>query len=177
MAHAVLVTGGVRSGKSRFAESLVSSYGSQFCYLATAQSLDTEMEDRIARHKARRGDQWSTVEEPLALPQALARIDGIYRVILVDCITIWLSNLILTHDESDPDIEESVLGSVHRLAGTLRGMITPVLLVTNEVGMGIVPESRLGRLFRDISGQANQILAATCDDVYTVISGIPLKLK
>lgn len=177
MPNNTLITGGARSGKSRFAEELVRNYGLPRCYLATAQALDEEMGERITRHQLRRGNSWETIEEPLMVPQTLARIDGIYSAILLDCVTLWLSNLLLSHAENDPDVEEQVLGHVHRLAATLRGMSTPVVLVTNEVGQGIVPESRLGRLYRDIAGQANQILAAVCDTVYVTISGIPLKLK
>lgn len=177
MATTTLITGGVRSGKSRFAEQCALQYGAPLCYLATAQALDDEMDERISRHRARRGNDWQTLEEPLALPQALARLDGNCNAILVDCITLWLTNLLLMRERTDTGLEEMILGDVHRLATTLRGMETPVFLVTNEVGMGIVPEHHLGRLFRDIAGQANQILAATCSEVYALISGIPLKLK
>lgn len=177
MATTTLITGGVRSGKSRFAEQRALQHGAPLCYLATAQALDGEMDERISRHRARRGNDWQTVEEPLALPQTLARLDGSCNAILVDCITLWLTNLLLMRERTDAELEEMILGDVHRLATTLRGMGTPVLLVTNEVGMGIVPEHHLGRLFRDIAGQANQILAATCSEVYALISGIPLKLK
>lgn len=177
MAPITLITGGTRSGKSRFAEQLAQQYGGPLCYLATAQALDCEMDERITRHRARRGSDWQTVEEPLALPQALARLDGSYRVILVDCVTLWLTNLLLLGERTDTEREELLLGDVQRLAATLRDMQTPVILVTNEVGMGIVPEHPLGRLFRDLAGQANQILAAVSHEVYAVISGIPLKLK
>jgi len=177
MAPITLITGGVRSGKSRFAEQLALSHGGPLCYLATAQALDDEMDERIARHRARRGANWQTIEEPLTLPQTLARLDGSYRAILVDCVTLWLTNLLLTRDLDQIDLEDRLLGDLHRLATTLRSMTTPVILVTNEVGMGIVPEHRLGRLFRDLAGQANQILAASCDEVYALICGLPLKLK
>jgi len=177
MASKTLITGGARSGKSRFAEELTRSFGQSLCYLATAQALDGEMDERIHRHRQRRGNGWETIEEPLMVPQTLARIDGIYSAILLDCVTLWLSNLLLSHDEGDTDTEDQVLGHVHRLAATLRGMSTPLVLVTNEVGQGIVPENRLGRLYRDIAGQANQILAATCDAVHVCICGIPLQLK
>ena len=177
MATTILITGGARSGKSRFAEQLALRHGAPLCYLATAQALDDEMDVRIVRHQARRGSDWHTVEEPLALPQILTRLDGSYRAILVDCITLWLTNLLLLQGQEGADQEGQVIAEVQRLAVTLRSMTTPVILVTNEVGMGIVPEHRLGRLFRDLAGQTNQILAATCDEVYTVISGIPLKLK
>jgi adenosylcobinamide kinase/adenosylcobinamide-phosphate guanylyltransferase len=177
MARITLITGGVRSGKSRFAEELAMGYGSSLCYLATAQALDNEMNERIERHRNRRSTNWETIEEPLMIPQTLARIDGLHNAILLDCITLWITNLLLSHDEDAPDAEELVLTHVHRLATTLRGMSTPVVLVSNEVGMGIVPEHRLARLFRDLAGQANQIIAATADAVYLTTCGIPLKLK
>lgn len=177
MSYTILVTGGARSGKSRFAENLALSHGGPLCYLATAQAYDNEMTERIVRHRSRRGAVWQTIEEPFLLPQTLARIDGEHRAILVDCLTIWISNLLLSLDDSKPDAEEQVLNHLHRLSATLREMSTPVILVTNEVGMGIVPENRLARLFRDIAGQANQILAAAADEVHVVISGIPLQLK
>lgn len=180
MVRTTLITGGARSGKSRFAEQLAQQHGAPLCYLATAQPLDGEMDERIMRHRARRGTDWQTVEEPQALAQALTRLDGTCNAILVDCVTLWLSNLLLARDDESKPLEETeaaILDDVHRLAVTLRGMTTPVYLVTNEVGMGIVPEHRLGRLFRDLAGQANQILASACHELYAVISGIPLKLK
>ncbi len=177
MANNILITGGARSGKSHLAEELATGYGGSLCYLATAQALDVEMKERIDRHRQRRGDKWETIEEPLMIPQTLARIDGIYNVILLDCITLWLSNMLLSHDENNPDAEEQVLSHLHRLASTLRNLSTPVIIVTNEVGQGIVPDNRLARLYRDIAGQANQILAGCCSSVYICISGIPLKLK
>jgi len=177
MTHITLITGGARSGKSRFAEELVKRHGKSLCYLATAQALDDEMHERIERHRNRRGVAWETIEEPLMVPQTLARIDGVYNAVLLDCVTLWLSNLLLSYDETDASTEEQVLHHVHRLAATLRGMSTPVVLVTNEVGQGIVPDNQLARIYRDIAGQANQILAATSENVYVAISGIPLKLK
>ena len=177
MAQRMLVTGGAASGKSHFAEGLMGAFKGRLCYLATAQPVDVEMEERIRRHRARRGENWDTVEEPLMLPQTLARVDGVYSAILIDCVTVWLSNQLLSYDENDPEAEESVLGSVHRLCGTLRSMTTPVVMVTNEVGLSLVPEYRLGRLFRDISGQANQIIASACDEVHLVVSGLSVKLK
>ena len=177
MAEKILITGGARSGKSRFAEELAGGFDGSLCYLATAQAFDDEMHERIERHRLRRGPRWDTVEEPLLVPQALARIDGIYQAILVDCVTLWLSNLLLLLDEADSDSEAHLLGHVHRLAGAIRILATPVILVTNEVGQGIVPDNALARRYRDLAGLANQILAASCDSVYVTISGIPLKLK
>lgn len=177
MARTIFVTGGARSGKSRFAEEVARGFGAPLGYLATAQALDGEMEERISRHRARRGAAWQTIEEPLHLPQCLACNDGIHKAIMVDCVTLWLSNLLLHYEELGEDVEERVMDNVHRLTGTLREVRTPVILVSNEVGQGIVPENRTARLFRDIAGRANQMLATAADEVHVVISGIPLRLK
>jgi adenosylcobinamide kinase / adenosylcobinamide-phosphate guanylyltransferase len=177
MARTIFITGGARCGKSLFAEKQAGEFGAQLCYLATAQALDSEMDERVRRHRERRGAQWSTVEEPILLSQALAQSDGSYSVILVDCLTLWLSNLLFKYENAGECIEERIYEEVQRLMSTLQGMITPVILVSNEVGMGIVPDNKLARMFRDIAGSANQELAATADEVHVVISGIPLKLK
>ena len=177
MGQTIFITGGARSGKSRFAEQLAAGYGAPLGYLATAQSLDQEMEQRIRVHQQRRGEDWGTVEEPLHLSQALTLNDGRFNVILVDCLTLWLSNLLLLDDEPRGESETRVMDAVQLLATTLCNMTTPVIIVTNEVGMGIVPENRLARIFRDIAGQANQIIAAAAGEAWLVASGIPLKLK
>lgn len=177
MPRTIFITGGARSGKSRFAEQLALEFGAPLCYLATAQSLDNEMEERIRRHQQRRGHDWQTTEEPLHLTQTLACCDGNYSAVLVDCLTLWLTNLLMLYEDLGEQTEERIMDDVHRLAATLRGMTTPVILVSNEVGMGIVPEHHLGRLFRDIAGQANQIIATAACEAWLVASGIPLKLK
>lgn len=177
MARTIFITGGARSGKSLFAEQTALGFGAPLCYLATAQALDTEMDDRIAQHQHRRGDAWQTIEESLHLTQALARCDGSYRAILVDCLTLWISNLLLRYEDAGEEASERILEDVHRLTATLRDMQTPVIFVSNEVGMGIVPDNRLARIFRDLAGQTNQIIAAVADEAWLVVSGIPLRLK
>jgi adenosylcobinamide kinase/adenosylcobinamide-phosphate guanylyltransferase len=178
MARTIFITGGARSGKSVFAEKLTLEFGSALCYLATAQTLDSEMDERVKRHRERRGEQWQTLEEPLDLSRALQGCDdGRYQAILVDCVTLWLSNLLFAHQGTTEDLEERILADVRHLAERLREMRTPVILVSNEVGMGIVPENALARLYRDIAGRANQLLAAAADEVHVVISGIPFRLK
>lgn len=177
MAQVIFITGGARSGKSCFAEKRAREFGAPLGYLATAQSLDSEMDERIKRHRERRGGEWSTIAEPVYLPQALTRCDGQYQAILVDCLTLWLSNLLLTYEDTTDQIEERIQEDLQLLKSTLQGMVTPVVLVSNEVGMGIVPDNRLARLFRDIAGTANQTLAGAADEVHAVISGIPLRLK
>lgn len=177
MAPIIFITGGARSGKSGFAEKRSREFGAPLGYLATAQTLDSEMDERVRRHRERRGGEWSTIEEPVYLSQALTRCDGQYRAILVDCLTLWLSNLLFTYEDAADQLEERIQEDLQRLKSTLQGMVTPVVLVSNEVGMGIVPDNRLARLFRDIAGSANQTLAGAADEVYAVISGIPLRLK
>jgi adenosylcobinamide kinase / adenosylcobinamide-phosphate guanylyltransferase len=172
MAKVIFITGGARSGKSRLAESLAQGYGAPLCYIATGEAGDTEMAERIALHRARRGEAWNTVEEPLRLAEALKNADNRYRAVMVDCITLWITNLLLTEGDAG-----NVLREVRTLAGLTRELTAPVLMVSNEVGMGIVPENALARTFRDLAGRANEILAASADEVYVMFSGLPLKLK
>lgn len=167
-----LVGGGVRCGKSAFALRRASSLGSRRVFIATAQALDAEMCERIAAHKQERGTQFTTVEEPLDLPEALqAHAEGA-DVIVVDCLTLWLSNLLLA-DRSP----EQVAARVEQLARVLRSRRSHVLLVTNEVGMGLVPDNALGRLFRDCAGRAHQRLATESDEIYVGVLGCLLRLK
>lgn len=177
MARNIFITGGTRSGKSRVAEECAQRLGTRLGYLATAQIFDDEMRDRIHTHQLRRGNSWITTEEPYHLSDALQRMDGQFDAILVDCMTIWLSNLLLQHEEPTRELEPLILAEVEKLATVLKEMATPVILVSNEVGMGIVPEHPLGRLFRDLAGQANQMLAECADEAWIVVSGMPMKLK
>jgi adenosylcobinamide kinase/adenosylcobinamide-phosphate guanylyltransferase len=164
-----LVLGGARSGKSHFAEQLARDSGLSRVYLATATAGDDEMQARIAHHRSQRGDGWRTVEEPLALTEALARESATDRIVLVDCLTLWLSNLM--HDGRDPALE------TRRLAEWLHATPHLVLLVSNEVGLGLVPETPLGRDFRDAQGRLNQAIAAAVPNVAFVAAGLPLWLK
>ena len=163
-----LVLGGARSGKSAYAEALFNAVGDGL-YLATAEAGDAEMAARIQAHRDRRGDRWTTVEEPINLPGALSRHARPGRAILVDCLTLWLSNLL----GAGMDIDEKTAHLVEGLAG-LPG---PVVLVANEVGLGIVPDTSLGRAFRDHAGRLNQRVAGIADRVVFVAAGLPLILK
>lgn len=168
MSKIILVTGGARSGKSAIAERLVRAFGPRPAYIATAEAHDDEMAARIAQHQARRGPEWTTHHAPLDLVGALcATSDGGPR--LVDCLTIWLSNLML----GDADWEAAVTD----LVAALPEQTAPVVFVTNEVGAGIVPENKLARAFRDAAGLLNQKVAASSDEVYMAVSGISLQLK
>lgn len=172
MAKNILITGGARSGKSRLAEHLAGEFGAPLGYIATGQAGDAEMAERIGRHQARRGPAWQTIEEPIALTQIIRERDGYFNTMLVDCITLWLTNLLLKYDDA-----AQVLADVKELTEELPMLKTPLILVSNEVGMGIVPENRLARTFRDVAGEANEMIAKTADEVYVTLSGLPLKLK
>jgi adenosylcobinamide kinase/adenosylcobinamide-phosphate guanylyltransferase len=164
-----LVLGGARSGKSRYAERMVETAAKSGVYCATAEAGDAEMTARIAAHRARRGRFWRTVEEPLALPAVIAAEASREQPLLIDCLTLWLSNLMFAG--RSPEAETARLGAALRLAGG------PVVLVANEVGMGLVPETALGRGFRDAAGRLNQEVAALADRVVFVAAGLPLALK
>ncbi len=173
----VLVTGGARSGKSTFAERYASRLGSGGMYIATAQVYEEEMRTRVRRHLERRERSdfdWETVEEPYHLCDALNASD--HPIILVDCLTLWLSNWLLFY-EKEADPESRVLLKVEELIRTLSERPGTILLVTNEVGDGIVPEYKLGRQFRDLAGVMNQRIARISQQVILVTAGIPIELK
>jgi len=161
------VLGGARSGKSRYAEGLVAKLPPPWIYLATAEAGDAEMAERIAAHRARRGAQWRTIEAPRDLAAALKSAQT--TPVLVDCLTLWLSNLILA--EADIDAETLLLEQA------LAAASAPVVLVANDVGSGIVPDHALGRRFRDLQGLLNQRIAARADRVVLMVAGIPLAIK
>lgn len=167
MAKSILITGGARSGKSTLAERMTLSLGRPAVYVATAEAGDAEMADRIARHQARRGLEWRTHATPLELCAALRATDSAPR--LVDCVTLWLSNLMFA--ERDWEAE------VAALCDLLPALSAPVVFVTNELGSGIVPENALARRFRDMAGWTNQRLGAACDEVWLCVAGQPLKIK
>ncbi|MEM9248928.1 MAG: bifunctional adenosylcobinamide kinase/adenosylcobinamide-phosphate guanylyltransferase [Pseudomonadota bacterium] len=168
MAKSILITGGARSGKSVFAERLTLRLGTPASYIATAEALDGEMADRIAAHQARRGPEWTTHAAPLELVTALLHTDGAGPR-LVDCLTLWLSNLVLSDMEWRP--------AADALAAAIAQQSSPVVFVTNEVGAGLVPETPLGRRYRDAAGKTNQIIAQACDEVYLIVAGQPLRIK
>jgi adenosylcobinamide kinase/adenosylcobinamide-phosphate guanylyltransferase len=167
MKKSILITGGARSGKSALAERFVKRMGDTLVYIATAQAFDDEMTARIGEHQARRGREWTTINAPFDLAGALLESDGQPR--LVDCLTLWLTNLML--DDRDLQAETA------KLLDTLAQQTSSVVFVTNEVGSGIVPENKLGRQFRDAAGRLNQQVADACDEVYLAVSGQPLKVK
>ncbi len=169
MGH-VLILGGARSGKTGFAERLAMRAGESPLYLATAQALDTEMRDRVRLHQQQRHKRFATLEEPIALTTALKAAAKAHDVILVDCLTLWITNLLGTNHDVAKAVEE--------LAMALPAIeASRVILVSNEVGLGIVPDNPLARTFRDLAGAAHQRLAQICSDVHFVVAGLPMTLK
>lgn len=164
-----LILGGARSGKTAFALAQAEYLPGDLIYVATAQALDAEMTDRITRHQAERGSRWQTVETPLELAGTIAAASRPGNVLLVDCLTLWSSNLMF----AESDIDQAIAG----LAGALAAAPGRVILVSNEVGLGIVPDNALSRRFRDVAGQVNQAIARSADSVVFIAAGLPLILK
>ncbi len=166
----LLVLGGARSGKSRYAQQRCEALGERLVYVATAEARDEEMAQRIARHRDERGLCWETIEAPIDLCSAImAAASGRADAIMVDCLTLWLSNLLLAG--------EDIAQACHALVQTLRGCTVPVTLIANEVGLGIVPDNELARRFRDEAGWLNQLLAKSVTEVVFVAAGLPVMLK
>lgn len=174
MNRSTLIIGGAKSGKSSYALTLGTniimqgSYGKGL-FLATATASDAEMKDRIKRHQKERGDHWETIEEPLKIKEVIKQNQRGFDVILVDCLTLWLTNMML----NAVDTEKATL----EIKKTVPGLTTPIIFVSNEVGMGIVPADPLARKFRDMAGRMNQEIASVCRGVYFMAAGIPLCMK
>ena len=167
----ILITGGARSGKSIYAEQRAAALGSRRLYVATAEPKDEEMTRRISEHKSRRGKEWATIEEPVELAEALLAQRGRTDCTLVDCLTLWLSNLLLRRDG------KYAVRKVEELIETLPQLDFHLVLVTNEVGWGIVPDNMLARQFRDLAGWANQQFAAAANEVVLTVAGVPMIVK
>ncbi|WP_019516796.1 bifunctional adenosylcobinamide kinase/adenosylcobinamide-phosphate guanylyltransferase [Sphingomonas sp. Mn802worker] len=170
-AHATttLVLGGARSGKSRHAQELAEGCTGELVFVATAQAFDGEMAERIAAHRRDRDARWSTLEAPTDLPGAIGREARAGRVLLVDCLTLWVSNLMLGDADMD-QASDALVSAIEQADGDL-------IFVSNEVGFGIVPDNALARRFRDAAGRLNQRVAAVCDRVELVVAGLPLRIK
>ncbi len=166
------ITGGARSGKSSLAERLAASIDGTRAYVATAQALDAEMAARIAKHRLDRGDSWDTYEEPLAVAELLTKLSARYAVVLLDCLTLWLSN-VMAHTGTD----EAVTGRAEELLEAVRQFPGTCIIVSNEVGLGIVPDNALARRFRDLAGMLNQKIAHVADEAYFTAAGIPIRIK
>lgn len=168
MAEIILVTGGARSGKSALAERLAQSCGNRVIYIATTEPFDDEMQSRIDRHRARRDAGWRTVDAPLELPDMLVQTDG-DAPRLVDCLTMWLNNLIYHNRDAADEVD--------RLIKVISEQQADLVMVTNEIGSGLVPQTAEARKFRDLAGELNQMVAQAASQVYLSVSGIPVKIK
>ncbi len=167
----VSLTGGAGSGKGGYAEGRAGRIGARLLYVATAEAGDEEMARRIAAHRARRGAEWTTIEAPVEIALALGESRGGFDAAVIDCVTLWLSNLMARGDEI------YVERAVEEFIAAARSFGAPLLMVTNEVGAGIVPENALARSFRDLAGRTNQRLAAAADEVVLMVAGLPLFVK
>lgn len=201
MGQLIFITGGRRSGKSSYALELAESMGSKRLYLATAQALDPEMEERIAKHKAERGDGWDTAEEPVNIPDLIGNSSG-YDVILIDCLTLWLCNVMHEGEGDCPDStppfvpplargglrggvrksgtvpnDDGIIKKVDALVKACRESKLNIIAVTNELGSGVIPENSLSRRFTDLAGIMNQKMAKSADKVVLTVSGIPMVIK
>jgi adenosylcobinamide kinase / adenosylcobinamide-phosphate guanylyltransferase len=168
-----LITGGTRSGKSHYALECALSYQPDRCFLATAVAFDDEMDDRITSHQQERGEHFMTIEEPYSLAEALKKVPVNTSIVVIDCLTVWVGNL-MYRSENDA---EGINQEINRFLEVLRTMSTDCICVTNEVGMGIVPENRDARFFRDIAGMVNRRVAALADHVFLCVCGIPHAIK
>ncbi len=167
----IFITGGARSGKSSFALGNASILKGRKAYIATAEALDEEMKDRIEKHRRQRGKDWEAIEEPLKIAELIRKGTDGYKVVIIDCLTLWLSNIMLGSLDADDAIEDLVESLVAARARM------NIYIVSNEVGMGIVPDNGLSRRFRDLAGILNRKVAEISDAVYLVVAGIPLKIK
>lgn len=169
----IFVTGGARSGKSDFVQELAEKLEGKRLFIATAEALDDEMKERIQKHQEKRGDRWNTLEEPLDLGNAIRSVSNSYRTILVDCLTVWLSNLLMEYKDEDEIISEMM----DDFFTSMDDFEETIIVVSNEVGLGIVPDNELARIYRDKLGFLNQRMAKRADHVYVLFSGIPVKIK
>jgi adenosylcobinamide kinase / adenosylcobinamide-phosphate guanylyltransferase len=181
----IFITGGARSGKSSFALAKALTVAGRKAYIATAEALDEEMAKRIEQHKKQRGKEWDTIEEPLKIAEVMKKLSGNYSALVLDCMTLWLSNLFMNTQSKGLQTIES---EIQELLDTLRQLKSPaagdpdsgfcsLYIVSNEVGMGIVPENETARKFRDMAGILNQKIAEVSDEAYMMVAGIPMKMK
>ena len=175
----VLITGGVRSGKSIFAEKLAGNIGRKITFIATAQAFDEEMTNRITKHQFNRPKHWETYEEPYQVAQVIQKVGEKTEVVLIDCLTLLVSNLMQDYreDTSNNHLAKNIIKQMKEIVRESLQCPATVIIVSNEVGLGLVPANAMGRFFRDILGQANQIIGADADWVYLMTAGIPLLIK
>jgi len=172
MSKKAFILGGCRSGKSRFALEYGRKLGKKRLFIATAEAKDEEMLERINTHKRLRGDDWATIEEPIEIAYLIKKHQQTFDVILIDCLTLWLTNIL----DKEEDINQ-INQSIENLIATIEGTKTNIILVSNEVGLGIIPINPLARKFRDLMGFINQKIAAVADEVFFMVAGIPTQIK
>jgi adenosylcobinamide kinase/adenosylcobinamide-phosphate guanylyltransferase len=178
VAQVTLILGGARSGKSDYAERLAAQAGTRVLYIATAEAKDEEMAARIRLHRQDRPAGWQTLEAPLSVSSALATLAGRPDVLLLDCLTLLVSNILLAREnEAQAEIDAAVQAEVQALLAASRRLAIPLIIVSNEVGLGLVPPYPLGRAYRDILGRANQQLARAADLVFFMVAGLPMTVK
>lgn len=185
MGKIIFITGGARSGKSSFAEQYCTERSSNLGYIATAEALDNEMKDRIKKHQVQRGNIWETYECPLDIENSVENILNSHEYVLLDCITMYISNMMFRNNldfenisvEATNDIESAINTSMIAILEKVKNSNGNLVLVSNEIGLGIVPDNKLSRIYRDYVGRANQNCAKHADEVYFVVSSIPLKIK
>jgi adenosylcobinamide kinase/adenosylcobinamide-phosphate guanylyltransferase len=183
MKKTILITGGARSGKSRFAQELGQKLGGQVLFVATAEAGDEEMSQRIKEHRKKRPATWRTLEVGSHVGRRIKQEIGEAQVVVVDCVTLLVSNISSQYDGQTLEgvkesvLEKQVVAEINELAECVKNIDASFVIVSNEVGLGLVPTSRVGRLYRDLLGKANQILAQCADEVYLMVAGLPLKIK
>ena len=177
MSHkCIFILGGARSGKSQFAQELATKIGGNVLFVATGQALDEEMQSRINQHKKSRPKSWRTIEEPSNIGKRIEAQVADSQVVLIDCLTLLVANL-LGDEPNYPQAEREVSSEMKKLIACIEKLNAAFIIVSNEVGLGLVPENKLGRLYRDVLGKANQIIARHADEVYLMIAGIPVRMK
>jgi adenosylcobinamide kinase/adenosylcobinamide-phosphate guanylyltransferase len=172
----IFILGGARSGKSYFAQELARKLSERVLFVATGEALDEEMRARIADHKKTRPESWRTLETPTDIGKRIERQGGDAQVVIIDCLTLLVSNL-LGNNPDYPKAEKQVMSEINELITCMGKLNATFIIVSNEVGMGLVPETKLGRIYRDLLGKANQLIAQHTSDVYLMVAGIPIKLK
>ncbi len=174
--RSIFILGGARSGKSHFAQELAGKLGDKVIFIATGEPLDEEMQARIEEHKKARPRSWRTLEVPTDIGKWIEKQIGDAEVVIIDCLTLLISNLL--SDELDyPEAERRVIGEIDQLIACIDKLNATFIIVSNEVGMGLVPETKLGRIYRDLLGKANQLIAHQANDIYLMVAGIPTKVK
>ena len=175
----ILITGGARSGKSRLAQELAKKAGGQVLFVATAEAGDDEMKRRIKAHRKARPKDWATIEVTMHIGRQITKNIGQAKTVIIDCITLLISNVLLRYDEKTDAaiVEKAATAEIKELLDCLKHIKADVIIVTNEVGLGIIPGDRLSRLYRDMLGKANRMLAEKVDEVYLMVAGIPIIVK